>query len=157
MYAYLIMIMFHLQAIDKYKEGITLIDQALNVQVQCPENPDITWEKACVMIQKVKKTRAEVLLRINSIQSSPNFSMEIEAESPPTYEEAMSSSEDEYPRTYRDLATALSELSVDPNQKLEEDIIYFYEGVRLYFISPNGEVLSTKEPQPLKISLVQGT
>lgn len=122
--------------------------------MQCPDNPDITWEKACGMIQKIKKTRAEVLLRINSIQSVSDF--EPEEESPPSYEEAISSSEDEIPRTYRDLATALNELSVDPNQRMKEDVIYTYEGVRLYFISPNGEVLSTQEPQLLKISLVQG-
>lgn len=133
-----------------------LIDQALNVQVQCPDNPDITWEKACGMIQKIKKTRAEVLLRINSIQSAPDFIPEVQEEMPPSYEEAMSSSEDEVPRTYRDLAAALNELSIDPNQKIKEDVIYTYEGVRLYFISPNGEVLSTQEPQLLKISLVQG-
>lgn len=108
------------------------------------------------MIQKIKKTRAEVLLRINSIQSSPSFEHNILEERPPSYEEAISSSEDELPRTYRDLATALNQLSIDPNQRIEEDIIYTYDGVRLYFISPNGEVLSTHEPQLLKISLVQG-
>lgn len=125
--------------------------------MQCPDNPDITWEKACSMIQKIKKTRAEVLLRINSIQSTSTFENDIPEESPPSYEEAISSSEDEVPRTYKDLATALNDLTVDPNRRrVMEDIIYSYEGVRLYFISPNGEVLSTQEPQPLRISLVQG-
>lgn len=123
--------------------------------MQSPEKPDITWENACHMIQKIKKTRAEVLLRINSIQSS-NLEQNIQEESPPTYEEVISSSEDELPKTYIDLAAALHDLSVDPNQKIHEDVIYTYEGVRLYFISPNGEVLSTQEPQLLKISLVQG-
>lgn len=123
--------------------------------MQCPENPDITWEKACGMIQKIKKTRAEVLLRINCIQNS-NPQQNIQDENPPTYEEVISSSEDEVPKTYVDLAAALNDLSVDPNQKMHEDAIYIYEGVRLYFISPNGEVLSTQEPQQLKISLVQG-
>lgn len=124
--------------------------------MQCPDNPDETWERACGMIQKIKKTRAEVLLRINSIQSSKNFKEVLQCEGPPSYEEAVSSSDDEFPITYRDLATALNELSVDPNQRMQEDVIYIYEGVRLYFISANGEVLSTQEPQVLKISLVQG-
>lgn len=108
------------------------------------------------MIQKIKKARAEVLLRINSIQTSKNFEENLQSENPPTYEEAISSSEDELPMTYRDLATALNELSVDPNQTMQEDVIYVHEDVRLYFISANGEVLSTQEPQVLKISLVQG-
>lgn len=104
------------------------------------------------MIKKIKRTRAEVLLRINSIQSSPNFHQSIQEDLP--YEEI--TSEDEPPRTYMDLATALNELNTDQNQEIQEDVIYIYEGVRLYFISPNGEVVSTQEPQVLKISLVQG-
>lgn len=144
-----------LKAVEKYKEGIYLIDQALNVQVQCPENPDESWEKACGMIKKIKRTRAEVLLRINSIQSSSSFPQATQ-EDPPSYEEAISSPEDEPPRTYMDLATALNELNANQNQGIQENVIYIYEEVRLYFISPNGEVLSTQEPQVLKISLIQG-
>ncbi|KAG5882430.1 hypothetical protein JTB14_025236 [Gonioctena quinquepunctata] len=145
------------EAIEKYKEGIKLIDEALNVQVQCPDNPDITWEKACVMIQKVKKTRAEVLTRINSIQTSSSYMPNLPPEeSPPSYEEALSLSEDEVPRTYKDLATALQELSIDPNENMQEDVIYAHDDVRVYFISPNGEVLSTQNPETLKISLVGG-
>nr|CAI5868431.1 unnamed protein product [Callosobruchus analis] len=147
------------EAIEKYKEGIQLIDEVLSVQVQYPENADPTWEKACSMIQKIKKTRAEVLTRINTIQGSSNFVPPETLEEPPSYDEAIatsSSSSSDVPRTYKDLATALNELSIDPNQVMEEDVIYTYDGVRVYFISPNGEVLSTQEPQLLKISLVQG-
>nr|CAH7720543.1 unnamed protein product [Callosobruchus chinensis] len=147
------------EAIEKYKEGIQLIDEVLNVQVQYPENPDPTWEKACSMIQKIKKTRAEVLTRINTLQGSSNFVPSETLEEPPSYDEAIatsSSSSSDVPRTYKDLATALNELSIDPNQMMEEDVIYCYDGVRIYFISPNGEVLSTQEPQLLKISMVQG-
>ncbi|CAH1981968.1 unnamed protein product [Acanthoscelides obtectus] len=148
-----------IEAIEKYKEGIQLIDEALNVQVQYPEDPDPTWEKACSMIQKIKKTRAEVLMRINTIQGSSDYVPPETLEGPPSYDEAIatsSSSSSDVPRTYKDLATALNELSIDPNQTMEEDVIYTHDGVRLYFISPNGDVLSTQEPQLLKISMVQG-
>lgn len=150
------------EAIEKYKEGIRLIDEALRIPVQCPDHPDSTWDKACVMIQKIKRTRAEVLTRINTIQSAPGF-QDILPEDPPSYEEAMSSasstdgSTQQRGVTYKDLATALQELSIDPNQHLNEEIVYMHHGVRLYFISPNGEVTSTQEPQTLKISLVQGS
>ncbi|CAG9772586.1 unnamed protein product [Ceutorhynchus assimilis] len=149
------------EAIEKYKEGIQLIDEALAIPVQCPDNPDDTWRKACSMIQKIKKARAEVLTRINCIQSTPGF--ESTFEEPPSYEEAMStvSSSDEstgFQRvTYKDLATALQELSIDPNQNLNEELVYTHPGVKLYFISPNGEVVSSQEPQLLKISLVEGS
>ncbi|KAL1506082.1 hypothetical protein ABEB36_005512 [Hypothenemus hampei] len=146
------------EAIEKYKEGIRLIDEALRIQVQQPEHPDATWDKACTMIQKLKKTRAEVLTRINCVQTAPGSSTS--SDEPPSYEEAMSSSGDEStevePVTYRDLATALQQLSVDPNQQINEELVYSHPGVRLYFISPSGQVLSTREPQLLKISLVQG-
>ncbi|CAH0553437.1 unnamed protein product [Brassicogethes aeneus] len=146
------------EAIEKYKQGIELIDLALNIQVTCPETPDITWEKACVMIQKIKKTRAEVLMRINSIQSVPGFIQTLTDTDPPSYDEAMSSlssDSSDVPRTYRDLATALNELSIDPNLRLEEEVIYLHDGVRIYFINSNGEVTSTEDPQTLKISLVE--
>lgn len=134
------------------------------------------------MIQKIKKTRAEVLTRINCIQSSPGF--ESSSDMPPSYEQATSvcsssggrfkqqiityifyknhkynsldEATDSQRVTYKDLATALQELSVDPNQHLNEELVYSHPGVRLYFISPNGEVMSAQEPQLLKISLVEG-
>ncbi|XP_072386300.1 protein spartin [Diabrotica undecimpunctata] len=145
------------EAIEKYKEGIRLIDEALSIQVQCPENPDITWEKARVMIQKIKKTRAEVITRINCIQGSSSAYSSILSEDPPSYEEAMSSTDDEGPVTYKDLATALRDLSVDPNQNIQEEVVYTHDNVRVYFISPNGEVVSTLQPEVLTISLVRGT
>lgn len=146
------------EAIEKYKEGIRLIDEALSIQVQCPDNPDITWEKATVMIQKIKKTRAEVLTRISSIQRSSSFVPEVPPEDPPSYEEAIASasSDEERSMTYGELATALQDMSISTNQSISEQIIYTHDNVRLYFISPNGEVLSTQLPETLRISLVQG-
>ncbi|XP_066255544.1 protein spartin isoform X2 [Euwallacea similis] len=157
-----------LKAIEMYKEGIKLIDDALSIPVQCPENPDSTWDKACSMIKKIKKTRAEVLVRINCIQSSPGF--QSVNDQPPSYEEAVSGSNSETASsseepggiesqhvTYRDLAAVLHNLSMDPNQCLKEELVYSYPGVRLYFISPTGDVLATREPQLLKISLIEGS
>lgn len=149
------------EAIEKYKQGIHLIDEILHIPVECPEHPDEKWNNACEMIQKIKRTRAEVLTRINCTQSSPGFTS-LPLDQPPSYEEAMSSTSDDslvdtHHITYKDLATALEELSIDPNQHLNEEIVYMHPGVRLYFISPNGEVVSTREPQLLKISLVEGS
>lgn len=104
------------------------------------------------MITKIKKTRGEVLTRIKSIQSSPNF---VPEEQPPKYEQISTSSNNAVgPVTYKDLATALNELSFDPNQDIEEDVVYSHDDVQVYFISPTGEVTSTQEPQNLKISIV---
>ncbi|RZF32840.1 hypothetical protein LSTR_LSTR009391, partial [Laodelphax striatellus] len=76
------------QALQKYEEGLGLIDLALELRVECPSNPDITWEKGCVMLQKMRKTKKEVLGRIADIQvrqpPDPNMLP------PPSYDEAMS-------------------------------------------------------------------
>lgn len=110
------------------------------------------------MIQKIKKTRGEVLTRISCIQRSSGFVPEVIPEDPPSYEEAIASasSDEEVPMTYRDLATALQDISFSPNQRMSEELIYMHDNVRLYFISPNGEVLSTQLPETLRILLVQG-
>ncbi|XP_063911841.1 protein spartin isoform X2 [Zophobas morio] len=144
------------EAIERYKEGIALIDSALAIQVTCPENPDLTWEKAVVMIQKMKKTRGEIMSRITSIQcSNDHFD---HREQPPSYEEAMASTPTETPQTYSDLATALNQMtvsSVNTDTAMEAEVVYMYENVKLYFVSASGEVSSTLVPQTLKIILVE--
>ncbi|XP_008201219.1 protein spartin isoform X1 [Tribolium castaneum] len=141
------------EALEKYKEGIQLIDSALRVQITCPENPDFTWEKTVLMIQKMKKTRGEVLSRITCIQKSHE---EFESrEQPPSYEEAIASTPTETPQTYNDLANALNRMTVDTGMTMEAEVMFMYENVKLYFISPNGEVSSTLTPQTLKITLVE--
>lgn len=145
------------KALEKYKEGIKIIDSALSVQVTCPENPDISWEKAIVMIQKMKKTRGEVLSRINSIQISDE--PEEPREQPPSYDEAMASTPtSSTPQTYNDLANALHQMTisnVDTDSTMEAEVVYMYDNVKLYFISSSGEVSSTLVPQTLKIILVE--
>lgn len=127
----------------------------MDTPVSAPENRDITWERACVMIQKMKRTRAEVLTRINCITSSPNF---VPRDPPPTYEEAISRSNSVssyIPRTYTDLANALNDLQIESTNTPAE-IIYSHDDVSLYFISPDGTVTQTSEPQTLNIAVVPG-
>lgn len=81
---------FNFQAIEKYKEGIRIIDEALSIPLERPPGLDPAWETASTMVQKIKKARAEVLTRINCIQSSPQF-QSTSSEEPPSYEEVMSS------------------------------------------------------------------
>ncbi|GLV43973.1 spartin [Carabus blaptoides fortunei] len=143
------------EATEKYKSGIALIDQALSIQIEYPSNPDLTWEKARVMIQKMKKTRAEVLTRINSIQSADEFVAPVP---PPSYDEAMSSSTStcsDRPRTYSELASALETMQIDETNRVAQ-LIFMHDNVQLYFISPDGTVSSSAELQTLKIGVVQG-
>lgn len=111
------------------------------------------------MIQKMKKTRAEVLTRINSIQSSSNFEP---PEPPPSYDEAMAASTssggsgDGVPRTYKELASALENLQLDTKSTVSRTtVLYTHPNVRLYMISPGGQVVSTSEPETLTIAVVE--
>ncbi|KAJ4446909.1 hypothetical protein ANN_13610 [Periplaneta americana] len=45
------------EAFAKYENGLLLLDKALSIPLECPPEPDDTWERACVMVQKMKKTR----------------------------------------------------------------------------------------------------
>lgn len=103
------------------------------------------------MIQKMKKTRAEVLHRINVLNRQNDF-----AEDPPTYEEAIASGS-KLPKTYSELAAALSDMKVQQtNSEVDTKVIYVHDDVRLYFISPDGSVTQTLEAETLTIALLSG-
>lgn len=134
-----------------YKEGILLIDRCLDISITFPENPDQDWDNACKMIQKMKKTRGEVLTRINCIQTSPQFVHDIPP--PPSYEEAIATQVP--PRTYNELAVALNNIE-SANYDRNAEILYTHDNVQMYYISPDGNVLSSSAPQTLNIFLVEG-
>lgn len=165
------------RALRLYEEGLVLIDKALSATVECPESPDFTWEKACSMLDKLKKTRKEVLIRVadSQVQRFPEF----QVEPPPSYEEAISSpsytpvqspsaacslssesslgpshsrslSPNSLPLTCSELGEALRSLKVETGAQSAQ-VIYSVDSVRLYFISPNGIVSAPSQPNQLRI------
>lgn len=136
---------------DKYKEGVDLIDQALSLRVSCPNEPDPTWDRACNLIQKLKRTRAEVLTRINSLKLKYDFPQYSNTNS--TNSESCTS---ESSITYRELALALRNLSVRDFRNSDIFVIYINDKAKLYYISPDGTVLSTSDYQELKIFGIEG-
>ncbi|XP_044762001.1 protein spartin [Coccinella septempunctata] len=149
------------EALEKYKRGLGIIDDTLTLQVSCPDNPDTTWERARLMIQKMKKTKTEVSLRIDSLQSSlPEI---IEIESPPSYQQATStdaSSVDgnvnSISKSYADLAAELEEFNKESEVNFYSEVIYTQEGVKLYFISGSAVVSSYSEPDTLTVAITKG-
>ncbi|XP_069696367.1 protein spartin [Periplaneta americana] len=139
------------EAFAKYENGLLLLDKALSIPLECPPEPDDTWERACVMVQKMKKTRKEVLCRMADVQVAQEPPTVV---APPTYEEAMSSPNSGPLLTYHDLGVALQNLKVETGAQNAE-IIYTQENVRMYFISPDGSVSAPSEPQVLQIAQLE--
>ncbi|KRT81772.1 hypothetical protein AMK59_6274 [Oryctes borbonicus] len=139
-----------IEALDKYKEGIDLIDQALNIRVSYPNEPDSTWHKACDLIHKLKQTRAEVLTRINCLKSKHD----LPPESLPHKENNQNA--EVLSVTYRDLAVALRDVTVRDFRNSDVSIIYTNNEAKLYYISSDGTVLSTSDYQELKIFGIEG-
>lgn len=108
------------------------------------------------MIQKMKKTRAEVLMRINSLQNQLEVHQEFEAPAPPpSYDEAMSNASNAVPKTYGELASALQAMKIEESNN-PSTVIYSHDNVKLYFILPDGTVVSTTENLTLIIGIVEG-
>ncbi|KAG8267186.1 Spartin [Homalodisca vitripennis] len=64
------------KALAAYDEGLMLIDKALAVNIECPSNPDFSWEKACSMVDKLRKTRllsCDVTSRHYSTTNCPSY------------------------------------------------------------------------------------
>lgn len=150
------------EAIVKYNAGLSVLDKALSINIECPSNPDITWEKACAMVQKMKKTRKEILSRIADSQMRPEASLS-PSSLPPSYEEAMSSCSSSETsvnpsqiQTYRDLGIALQNLKIETAAQSAE-VLFSCPSVKVYYISANGTVTGTLEPETLKIvELIDG-
>ncbi|XP_049859597.1 protein spartin [Schistocerca gregaria] len=146
------------EAVERYEQGLILIDRALSIQLDCPQNPDFSWEKACMMMQKMRKTRKEVLHRISDAQVSAAGSASSQ-QAPPSYEEAMSAPSSPVPepsqiQTYEDLGKALQRLKPDSSKLCDEmhgELLFTVDGVRIYFISPDGSVTSPSDPGSLQI------
>lgn len=133
-------------ALINYKLGITLIDEALSIPVEIPEIIDETWKNACQMIHKMKQTRAEVLQRIGTLTNN------IEPLEIVSYTSKTVAKENCRPRTYHELARALSEMKLDDSTSTNKlELLFSCDGVRLYHIEGNGKVTTTSEKSLLRI------
>lgn len=133
-------------ALINYKLGIALIDETLAIPVEIPEIIDETWKEACQMIHKMKQTRAEVLQRIGTLTNN------IEPLEIVSYTSTTVAKENCRPRTYHELARALSEMKLDDtSSKNKLELLFSCEGVRLYHIEGNGKVTTTSEKSLLRI------
>lgn len=141
-------------AVVNFKISIELIDQALATTVAVPDDTDSlggTWDAALQMIQKMKRTRGELLSRI--VELSPSTSA-VSAEQPKTREQEIEPKEQKTarPRTFMELAEALQNFEVDLNTLPSVlELLLLCENVKLYHIAASGEVTTTDESSTLRI------
>lgn len=133
-------------ALANYKLTIALIDDALATPVALPENPDEideTWNLALKMIQKMKRTRAELVQRVGTL-------------SPTTSKPTITTMDERAPamraRTFSELAEDLQNMEMNMDQLPSVlELLFLCEGVKLYHITNTGEVTTTAENCTLRI------
>lgn len=103
--------------------------------------------------------RKEVLSRLADLQNVGNLTNGQAtaplASAPPSYEEATQSSLGSMLSPYAHLNNALNELKVETGAT-SGNVLYVQENVRMYFISPDGQVGSLSDPTALTIAQIQG-
>ncbi|XP_054263896.1 protein spartin isoform X3 [Macrosteles quadrilineatus] len=163
------------KALASYDQGLMLLDKALAVNIECPSSPDLSWERACCMMDKMRKTRKEILSRVADTQVQPTPELrpperpeDLALEPPPSYDEAMATSPSSSsasnipslptssplpsltPRTYGELGEVLQTLKVETNMQSVK-VMFHVDGVRVYFISPDGSVSAPSQPTQLRV------
>lgn len=138
------------QALAQYKLGIALIDEALITPVALPENEDTldeTWAQALKMIQKMKRSRADVVLRVGALTNQLDPRDETAAVIEPNV-----ASVEGRPRTFGELGEALKHLQyTDDDVPNTLELLFLCDGVKLYHIAPSGEVTTADDSSTLRI------
>lgn len=148
----------HELATVNYKISIELIDDALATPVALPDDPaatenDQSWSVALEMIQKMKRTRAELLQRIGVLSELGTKTIEDEVEVDDLMDDTEADSNaPKRPRTFMELAEALQNLEYNSVVLPSVfELLFACDGVTLYHINVNGEVSTTDESSTLRI------
>ena len=144
----LLVITLYLQALEKYKSAINIIDEALAIQVIPPDISNETWKEARKMIYTLKRMRGEVLVRITTLQQKHDTNQ-------PFAMTDATDNKNNKPCTYNDLAEELRTLQVDETERTTK-ILFCCQNVKLYCISTDGSVTSTSESLELIIFQLTG-
>lgn len=140
-------------SIINYKLSVVIIDEALAIPVGVPDDPtelDETWQQACKMIHKIKRTRAEVVQRISTL----TIKYPSPTEETPAFDELASeaTNSDKRPRTYAELAIALNNMEHSENAKPDTlQLIFVCDSVKFYHIGIDGKVTTNSENSILRI------
>lgn len=166
-------------AIVNYKLSVMLIDQALETPVGLPGDADDqqvfeldeTWDQACLMVQKMRRTRGELLQRIATLstkaQASPlatvaeeqdeEFVLAVDCSAAPAAASATTAAaaSGERPWTHSELSKVLQQTVIE-SAEMPLQLIYTCDGVRLYHITAGGDVSTSVENSVLRILCMPG-
>lgn len=141
-------------AMINYKLGISLIDEGLNVPVAVPDdttNLDESWNEACKMIHKMKRTRGEVMQRLTTLgQKNLSKSEATDVCDKGNSVEPLGSPM--RPRTYFELSEELRNIRVNETKSIEMmELLFSCEGVKLFYIANTGTVTTSSDDSTLRI------
>lgn len=143
-------------ALKDYKNGIQAIDEALAIPVEIPDNfqKDESWDKAVRMIHKMKCTRGEVLQRIGQIGSK------VDRDDAEAAKNGSAEGGDGLrPWTYTELAHALRQMQDNGEQdegvENSLELLFSCDGVKMYYIEPDGVVTKTLDDSTLRIVRIE--
>lgn len=141
-------------ALIKYKVSMAAINNALATPVALPEDSDHvdeTWHSAVNIVQKLKRTRGEVMHRIAILSPTTSQGDDTNGDRDTSWPDGIS----KRPRTFSELATELQNLEIDLNdtQNLPNvlELLFSCQDVKLYRINANGEVTTTDDSSTLRI------
>lgn len=141
------------EALEKYKNGVEIIDAALSTPVGLPENIKnikSQWDEACQMIHKMKRARAEIMQRIGILSQNLSSTLEV-ASDVVSNSEYYTANEQGRPRTYSELAQALKDLQIEEDCNHSLELLFQCEGVKLYHIKSNGLVTTTSDNSTMRL------
>ncbi|XP_063708553.1 protein spartin [Culicoides brevitarsis] len=132
-------------AIQEYKKAVTLIDRALNIIVEPPEELDDTWNEGVKMVNKMKSAREEILMRVAAVDKGIE---KRKMQEKPVEINAVSTR----PRTYEELAQALRDMQYNELNAVQYlELLFSCDEVKFYRIKVTGEVTSGQEVSTFRI------
>ncbi|XP_005091170.1 spartin [Aplysia californica] len=147
-------------AFQNYSEGHRLLEMAL--RVNCERLQDCgggRMDQAKLMIQKMNKTRQEVTFRLQELQGyaaeEAQQQMQMEADAPPSYDEAMSEGPSSLPGMDEEMMRLGDSIFAGEasGERVSHGTNLFSipDGVQIFYINPEGLVSAPSYPSSLNI------
>ncbi|XP_015373072.1 PREDICTED: protein spartin [Diuraphis noxia] len=154
-------------ALLEYEQCLNVIDNVFSVPLTHPTDLSLEWTEVDNILQYLKTEKKEILNHIVELQRDSGSNMAVDSrplQSPPSYQEATRSdeeqshiSETELPVSYNQLSAMLADLRVDIEQSSMATLLVSCDDSQVFFIASDGQVTSPSEKSNVKIFMLEGS